>query len=149
MGAATATLNLTVIVDNSVIEIFANDEFALTTRVCVLPVMSPHLQRCRRLTLPHPRCSRYPWLEQSIGAGLLHSANGTATNGSDVSVSGLELWDGLGASSSLTPRDCLLLTAALLVRDAVNAWPERSANTSRGLVWCAPLCSCSTAASKC
>lgn len=36
VGANTVTLNLTVIVDNSVIEIFANDEFALTTRACVL-----------------------------------------------------------------------------------------------------------------
>ena len=40
VGATTVQLNLTVIVDNSVIEIFANDEFALTTRACVVALFS-------------------------------------------------------------------------------------------------------------
>ena len=33
VGTETLTLNLTVVVDNSVIEVFANDELAITTRV--------------------------------------------------------------------------------------------------------------------
>ncbi|KAL7412178.1 glycosyl hydrolase [Mrakia frigida] len=66
VGEETLTLNLTVFVDNSVVEIFANDELAITTRV-------------------------YPWLSNSTGAGLL-SVTGT---GSPVKASGLELWDGL------------------------------------------------------
>lgn len=35
VGEETLTLNLTVFVDNSVVEIFANDELAITTRVSV------------------------------------------------------------------------------------------------------------------
>nr|6S82_A Chain A, Beta-fructofuranosidase [Phaffia rhodozyma]6S82_B Chain B, Beta-fructofuranosidase [Phaffia rhodozyma] len=67
VGAESKTLNLTVFVDGSVIEIYANDEVALSTRA-------------------------YPWLANSTGAGLL--ADGT-TAGDVVGVSGLELWDGL------------------------------------------------------
>jgi len=33
VGEETLTLNLTVFVDNSVVEVFANDELAITTRV--------------------------------------------------------------------------------------------------------------------
>lgn len=61
------TLNLTVVVDNSVLEVHANDEAVITTRV-------------------------YPWLSASTGAGVL-AANVT---GSAVTVSNLQLWDGLG-----------------------------------------------------
>ncbi|ORY65647.1 glycosyl hydrolase [Leucosporidium creatinivorum] len=86
LGSNTTTLNLTVIVDNSVIEVHANDEFALTTRV-------------------------YPWLSNSTGTGFLSSN----VSGSAVKVSNVELWDGL-----------------------VDAWPERSTNTSTGLVWDGP-----------
>lgn len=67
LDSNTTTLNLTIIVDNSVLEVHANDEFALTTRV-------------------------YPWLSNSAGAGLLASN----VSGSAVEVSNLELWDGLG-----------------------------------------------------
>lgn len=66
VGTETLTLNLTVVVDNSAVEIFANDELAITTRA-------------------------YPWLSASVGAGLL-SANATGT---PVQASGLQLWDGL------------------------------------------------------
>jgi hypothetical protein len=41
VGATTVSLNLTVIVDNSVVEIYANDEFALTTRVYASSTISP------------------------------------------------------------------------------------------------------------
>ncbi|KAK4047386.1 hypothetical protein OIV83_005433 [Microbotryomycetes sp. JL201] len=83
------TLNLTVVVDNSVLEVHANDEAIITTRV-------------------------YPWLTNSTNAGLL-AENVTGT---PVSVSNIELWDGL-----------------------VNAWPDRAANSSRGLVWDGPIAS--------
>jgi len=65
IGSKVKTMNLTVYVDNSVIECYVNDEFALTTRV-------------------------YPWLSKSTGAGLL-----VGTAGSPVHVSHLEMWDGL------------------------------------------------------
>lgn len=78
----TTTLNLTVVVDNSVVEVHANNEAIITTRV-------------------------YPWLSSSVGAGLLAS-----NLSAPVNASGMELWDGL-----------------------VNAWPDRPANSSTGLVW--------------
>lgn len=68
VNSTTTTLNLTVIIDNSVVEVHANDEAIITTRV-------------------------YPWLSNSTGAGLL-AAN---VSGSAVNVTNLELWDGLSA----------------------------------------------------
>lgn len=72
------------------IEVHANDEFALTTRV-------------------------YPWLSNSTGAGLLWSN----VSGSSVEVSNLELWDGLGEYSSewnLNYADSLALCSQRLAR---------------------------------
>ncbi|KZP28036.1 glycoside hydrolase family 32 protein [Athelia psychrophila] len=65
VGSNTTTMNMTVYVDGSIVEVYANDELAITTRA-------------------------YPWLSASVGCGVL--SNGT---GSSVAVSGLELWDGL------------------------------------------------------
>lgn len=82
------TLNLTVFVDNSVVEVYANEQTVITTRC-------------------------YPWLRVSKGVGFLSQGGGV--DGS-VSVSGVELWDGL-----------------------VNAWPQRPYDTSKELVWDGPL----------
>ena len=65
-GVKTKMLSLTIIVDNSVLEVFANDEAVITTRI-------------------------YPWLSASVGAGVL----GVAGTGSPVKVYNQELWDGL------------------------------------------------------
>lgn len=64
-NTTTTQLKLDIYVDNSIIEVHANDEAFITTRV-------------------------YPWLEASTGAGLL-GANGTSA----VMASDIELWDGL------------------------------------------------------
>lgn len=67
------TLNLTIIVDNSVVEVYANDETVITTRV-------------------------YPWLSASKGAGFLVKGAGgdnTTLQHSTVYYSEMELWDGL------------------------------------------------------
>ncbi|KIM20837.1 glycoside hydrolase family 32 protein [Serendipita vermifera MAFF 305830] len=74
-GTRTArqTLNLTIIVDNSVVEVYANDETVITTRV-------------------------YPWLSASKGAGFLIKGGGGDNSTLDYSTvyySKLELWDGL------------------------------------------------------
>lgn len=66
LNSTVTTLNLTIVVDNSIIEVHANNEAIITTRA-------------------------YPWLANSTGAGLL-AAN---LSGPAVSVSKLELWDGL------------------------------------------------------
>ena len=64
-------LNLTLVVDNSVIEVLANDVTALTTRV-------------------------YPWLASSVGAGfLVRGGNGTGNGTAAVRYERVELWDGL------------------------------------------------------
>ena len=60
---------MSVYVDGSIVEVYANDELAITTRA-------------------------YPWLLNSTGCGVL--MNGT---GSAVKVSNLELWDGLVCNS--------------------------------------------------
>jgi beta-fructofuranosidase len=62
------TLNLTIVVDNSVVEVYANDETVITTRV-------------------------YPWLTASNGAGFLIKGGGGAE--STVYYSNVEVWDGL------------------------------------------------------
>jgi len=62
------TLNLTIIVDNSVVEVYANDVTVITTRV-------------------------YPWLVASKGAGFL--VKGGGGDNSTVYYSAMELWDGL------------------------------------------------------
>ncbi|KAL8284210.1 hypothetical protein RQP46_004959 [Phenoliferia psychrophenolica] len=87
LNSTSTTLNLTIVVDNSIIEVHANNEAVITTRA-------------------------YPWLSNSTGAGLL-AANLT---GAAVTVSKLELWDGL-----------------------VNSWPLRAENSSTGLVWDGPF----------
>lgn len=60
-------LNLTVFVDNSVVEVYANEQTVITTRC-------------------------YPWLSASKGAGFLSKGGGAKGS---VSASGVELWDGL------------------------------------------------------
>ncbi|KAJ7136062.1 glycosyl hydrolase [Mycena epipterygia] len=71
------TLNLTVIVDNSALEVYANDVAVITTRI-------------------------YPWLSASNGAGfsVLPPSNGT---GGSVSYDQVELWDGLINAWPLRP----------------------------------------------
>jgi beta-fructofuranosidase len=64
-NTTTTQLKLDVYVDNSIIEVHANDEAFITTRV-------------------------YPWLEASTGAGLLGANRTSAVMASDI-----ELWDGL------------------------------------------------------
>ncbi|KAJ7484705.1 glycosyl hydrolase [Mycena latifolia] len=64
------TLNLTVIVDNSALEVYANDVVVITTRV-------------------------YPWLSASIGAGFFVLPPSNVTGSSNVSYGQVELWDGL------------------------------------------------------
>lgn len=124
LGESCKRLNLTVVVDNSIVEVFANDHFAVTTRVCVSA--SFYLSR-QAFSLMLPCLPSYPWLDASVGAGLLARA-GTG----EVVASKLELWDGLG--------ECifwlLLLPVLTDVRvRPVNAWPDRPANTSKGLRW--------------
>ncbi|KAJ7770559.1 glycosyl hydrolase [Mycena metata] len=65
------SLNLTVIVDNSALEVYANDVAVITTRI-------------------------YPWLSASVGAGffVLPPSNGSVGS-ANVSYSQVELWDGL------------------------------------------------------
>lgn len=53
-------------VDNSIIEVYANDEVAISTRA-------------------------YPWLSNSTGAGFISQIGGNDT----VTVKDVELWDGL------------------------------------------------------
>lgn len=62
-------LNMTIVVDNSVVEIYANDVTVLTTRV-------------------------YPWLAASKGAGFFTRPSSRTTN-STVTYSKMEVWDGL------------------------------------------------------
>ncbi|ETW84894.1 glycoside hydrolase family 32 protein [Heterobasidion irregulare TC 32-1] len=70
-AATRQTLNLTLVVDNSVVEVLANDVTALTTRV-------------------------YPWLASSVGAGfLVRGGNGTGNGTAAVRYERVELWDGL------------------------------------------------------
>lgn len=61
------TLELLVLVDNSIVEVYANDHFAITSRV-------------------------YPWLAASVGAGFIHQGG---ASGASVRFSSVELWDGL------------------------------------------------------
>ena len=70
---APQSLNLTIVVDNSVVEVYANDETVITTRV-------------------------YPWLSASLGAGFFvqpSSSGGNGGSNSSVYYSNVELWDGL------------------------------------------------------
>jgi beta-fructofuranosidase len=62
-------LNLTIVVDNSVVEVYANDVTVITTRV-------------------------YPWLSTSTGAGFFICSSSSTTN-SKVRYSSVEVWDGL------------------------------------------------------
>ncbi|KAJ7275067.1 glycosyl hydrolase [Mycena rebaudengoi] len=64
------TLNLTIVVDNSALEVYANDVAVITTRI-------------------------YPWLSASKGAGFFVQppVNGVGTG--SVNYTGVELWDGL------------------------------------------------------
>lgn len=75
------SLNLTIVVDNSVVEVYANDETVITTRV-------------------------YPWLSASQGAGfLVQPSSGGSGGNSSVYYSKLELWDGLINAWPQRPRD--------------------------------------------
>jgi beta-fructofuranosidase len=70
-STARQSLNLTIVVDNSVLEVYANDETVITTRV-------------------------YPWLSASKGCGFLLSPGlGGSGGNSSVTYSSVELWDGL------------------------------------------------------
>jgi len=62
-------MDLSVFVDGSIVEVYANDVAIITTRV-------------------------YPWLSKSIGAGWL---TGSSSGNGTVSVSNAEVWDGLSA----------------------------------------------------
>jgi len=62
-------LNLTIVVDNSVVEVYANDVTIITTRV-------------------------YPWLSISKGAGFF-TRRPSSTTDATVVYSGVEVWDGL------------------------------------------------------
>ncbi|KAJ6571789.1 glycosyl hydrolase [Mycena capillaripes] len=68
--SAIQSLNLTVIVDNSALEVYANDVAVITTRI-------------------------YPWLAASIGAGFSVLPPSNGTGGGSVSYDQVELWDGL------------------------------------------------------
>jgi len=61
-------LQITIVVDNSIVEVYVNDNFAITSRV-------------------------YPWLSASVGAGFI-SWGGSGGSAKAV-VSNVELWDGL------------------------------------------------------
>lgn len=70
-GASTReALNLFIIVDNSIVEVYVNDHFAITSRV-------------------------YPWLAASVGAGFIHQGGASSAS---VRIEGVELWDGLSES---------------------------------------------------
>jgi len=70
-GSSTMqALNLTIIVDNSVVEVYANDVTVLTTRV-------------------------YPWLNASKGAGFFTHLKPSKAVNSMVTYSNIEVWDGL------------------------------------------------------
>jgi len=70
-------LNLTIVVDNSVVEIYANDVTVLTTRV-------------------------YPWLAVSKGAGFF---TGSSTGNVTVTYNKVEFWDGLVNAWPQRPND--------------------------------------------
>ncbi|KAJ6486871.1 glycosyl hydrolase [Mycena sanguinolenta] len=82
------SLNLTIVVDNSALEIYANNVTVITTRI-------------------------YPWLSASIGAGfyVLPPADGVGTG--SVSFDQVELWDGLVNAWPSRPLD----TSKPLVND--------------------------------
>ncbi|KAJ7151108.1 glycosyl hydrolase [Mycena filopes] len=64
------SLNLTVIIDNSALEVYANEVAVITTRI-------------------------YPWLSASIGAGFSVLPPSSGTGSGNVTYSQVELWDGL------------------------------------------------------
>jgi beta-fructofuranosidase len=64
------TLNLTIIVDNSALEVYANDVAVITTRI-------------------------YPWLTASNSAGFVVSPPSNGVGNGSVGFDQLELWDGL------------------------------------------------------
>nr|UZP16976.1 RcGH32 [Ceratobasidium cereale] len=75
-GTKLESLKLTVVVDNSVVEIYANDVFALTTRV-------------------------YPWRDDSLGLGYYTSGGGSAKFSSVKVYEGLtNAWPSRPANSS-------------------------------------------------
>ncbi|KAG8813318.1 hypothetical protein FRC17_001606, partial [Serendipita sp. 399] len=91
------SLNLTIVVDNSVVEVYANDVTVITTRV-------------------------YPWLSASRGAGFFTTGDGS---NSSVHFSSLELWDGLINAWPQRPNDTRkpLLWDGPLPNSAWAAWP--------------------------
>jgi beta-fructofuranosidase len=64
---------MTIIVDNSIVEVHINDRFSITSRV-------------------------YPWLGASVGAGFIQHGG---TSNAKVRFSNVELWDGLSAYSGV------------------------------------------------
>jgi beta-fructofuranosidase len=72
-------LNLTIIVDNSVVEIYANDVTVITTRV-------------------------YPWLSISKGIGFFIRSSSSTTD-TKVTYTELEVWDGLVNAWPRRPND--------------------------------------------
>ncbi|KAJ7512025.1 glycosyl hydrolase [Mycena galericulata] len=89
------SLNLTVIVDNSALEVYANDVAVITTRI-------------------------YPWLSASNGAGFYVVPPSNATTAGNVSYGAVELWDGLINAWPKRPLD----TSKPLVNDGPlpNIW---------------------------
>ncbi|KAK7019022.1 glycoside hydrolase family 32 protein [Favolaschia claudopus] len=74
------SLNLTVIVDNSALEIYANDVAVITSRV-------------------------YPWLSASLGAGFFVLPPSNGVGGGSVKYENVELWDGLVNAWPSRPAD--------------------------------------------
>ncbi|PVF95784.1 Arabinanase/levansucrase/invertase [Serendipita vermifera] len=70
-GTTRQSLNFTIVVDNSVVEVYANDVTVITTRV-------------------------YPWLSASKGCGFLATPGlGGSGGNASVTYTNVELWDGL------------------------------------------------------
>jgi beta-fructofuranosidase len=79
------TLNLTVYVDNSVVEVYAND--VTVVRVPYLLSVFHCISLFQKITT-----RVYPWLSNSTGAGFISTSGDEQTS---VYVSKAELWDGL------------------------------------------------------
>jgi beta-fructofuranosidase len=82
------SLNLTIVVDNSALEVYANDVAVITTRI-------------------------YPWLSASTGAGFFVLPPSNEAESGSVSYDQVELWDGLVNAWPSRPLD----TSKPLVND--------------------------------
>ena len=121
-GFALEPLDLIVVVDGSVIEVFANDRTVVTTRRCVV-YRNIQTTELTRLLLNNS----YPWLTASTGCGFVIEGSHT-----DVTATDVEVWDGLSAPSTSS------LPFSSLMCFAVNAWPDRPADTRKPLLYDGP-----------